>query len=391
MLKKIISIWCIQLICWQVFAKADQFIIHFAEDPRDALEHKEWTVVIEEALDEVNQRLVNDGYISLPLLQQEKQKKAVPHFIRKDHDFGHFTVRVPQGVPSDIFIRYLNEIFKEKKFSFHITPDAPVRLATPVRSPVEFDLESLKQLKTGATIVEQEQELASIPMSKKSLRQQKANNVAFLKKEQSLLYWYQEFPTTGLRLGKKTTCYPFLPHMFSLWDLAPHKGAGVKIGILDTGIAAFTFQDDPTYRKNKDLYMQANFAEYNYNVVSDNGLDPLHELIDCVRLYLPKDTVDHKELAHLLPSWIRDFLLNRDTRQIVVYLQQKGKKGLVDADGNVTILGKKALEEITTGDQGIAPKGENPRFTLKNLINPWQKNSIFEFVPVESKTLGHGI
>lgn len=376
---------CTQIQC-QDTAGPRQFIIHFTQSPRDADQHKEWTEIVEDSLELVDERLKKDGY--LPQTDQEQKIKAQSvHFIRKDHDFGHFTVRVPQGVPSDVFIRYLNQVFDEKKITFHITPDAPVVLAQ--HKPTQFGVDSLHKLKTGVTITQEETALQKITDPEE--REEQEEKIAFLKKVRSLLYWYQEFPTTGLRFSKDhQVSYPFLPHMFTLWDFAPHKGAGIKIGALDSGIAAFVLKDDAAIRKNQDLYMRGNFAEYNYNVVSDDGLDPLHGIIDLMRRYIARDQFDHKDLERLLPEWIKDFILYKRDNALVDYLRQKGKKGLIDAQGNLTSAGKKAITEITIGQDGIAPQGASPRFTVKNLINPPQQNVIVEFVPFEVQQLGHG-
>ncbi len=45
--------------------------------------------------------------------------------------------------------------------------------------------------------------------------------------------WHENFPTLGLRCPQKPN-YPFLPHFFSLHDLAPRQAKGITIAIIDT-------------------------------------------------------------------------------------------------------------------------------------------------------------
>ncbi len=49
-------------------------------------------------------------------------------------------------------------------------------------------------------------------------------------------FWWQHAPSVGLyaSLDAKDT---YIPHMFSLWDLAPHKGKGVSVAVFDTEVS----------------------------------------------------------------------------------------------------------------------------------------------------------
>ena len=51
------------------------------------------------------------------------------------------------------------------------------------------------------------------------------------------LFWHQAMPTVGLRLVPPfyPPPYPFIPHFFDLWHLAPKKGEGITVGVIDMG------------------------------------------------------------------------------------------------------------------------------------------------------------
>src|SRR5579872_5308475 len=96
---------------------------------------------------------------------------------------------------------------------------------------VAISLSTLEKLKKG------EQVQFSHPVDAKQLKQ--------------ALFWYQELPIIGLRPQQTNTRY--LPHQFTLWELAPNRGKGVRIAVIDSGVASFEIEGDPSYRKNVDL------------------------------------------------------------------------------------------------------------------------------------------
>jgi hypothetical protein len=299
-----------------------QLIIHFAQEPRDEYQHKQWTGIVDEVMDLVKQRLQQNGY---PTADIEARSYAI---VRHDRDAGHFTVRLPSTVPLKIAKQYITQAFKEKQITVTVTQDAAVRFADRehlAEKPVEFDLKELRNLKAGITLFNAERELRNLSPTNYAAIEAKKETIAHLKSVQSLLYWYQEFPMTGLRVTG-LPAYPFLPHMFQLWELAPRKGAGCKVGVLDTGIAAFAFSDDTAYRKNKDLEMNGDFANSSYNIASDHGLDPLHELVNLMGTYIKKELFDHKEVEKLLPRWIKAFIIEHRDSEIRAYLIAKGQK-----------------------------------------------------------------
>jgi hypothetical protein len=77
-----------------------------------------------------------------------------------------------------------------------------------------------------------------------------------LERVQEALFWHLYFPTTGLMLKKPfyPPPYPYPPHYFSIHELAPRKGKGVIIALIDTGVAAF---HTDTSIKHPDLTYRA--------------------------------------------------------------------------------------------------------------------------------------
>ena len=77
------------------------------------------------------------------------------------------------------------------------------------------------------------------------------------------LFWWQTIPMIGLRLEEPfwPPAYPFIPHMFALWQLAPHMGKKSTVYAIDTGLAACTFtREHKIYKKHQDLPDLPNFS-----------------------------------------------------------------------------------------------------------------------------------
>ena len=59
-----------------------------------------------------------------------------------------------------------------------------------------------------------------------------------------IILWHQKVPTTGLLSDNKKLTYPFLPHAFSLHQLAPKRGQGIMVVLLDYPLPEKTIIND---------------------------------------------------------------------------------------------------------------------------------------------------
>ena len=56
-------------------------------------------------------------------------------------------------------------------------------------------------------------------------------------------------------IEKKFPVYPYLPHAYPLWELAPNLGKGITVTLIDTGVFGFTFSTPThTFVKHPDYY-----------------------------------------------------------------------------------------------------------------------------------------
>lgn len=355
-----------------------------------------------------------------------KGKKNKAFITRRNDEMGSVAIYVPDGVTEKVFIVILRKMLAKHGVDATIETDHHVVLTSNfATSPLgytlfdgkPFTLTELNSLLNSrqrdiqkeiqlildtkrnsfsqaagkpVTLTDQQIEFLLNKFEKKQLQTKKD-----LLEQQQLflpyLFWWQSIPTTGLRLEKPfwPLAYPFLPHAFPLWQLAPKMGAGVKVFVVDSGFAAFDIDWEPYFRKNQDLQMIADFTQQpSYNLVSseDDLLDPAEQLAQLIESHTAENKRDLAYLQTLLPDWIRAYLQNKSTDGVQSYLLSDGKpeySKVVDGKQELTPAGQAALQEIIQGEAGFHTKGKDkPNFTLVNIGAPNnQQDAILEFIP----------
>ncbi len=201
-------------------------------------------------------------------------------------------------------------------------------------------------------------------------------------------FWWQIFPTTGMRLEEPfwPLTYPFLPHAFPLWEMAPSLGKGIIVSIIDTGVAAFTFIDRGVhYTKHPDLFVAGDFTQECHNLLpySDRQIDPLRNLVNLIAQYV--QPVDKREIENHLPLWIRQYLIDKNTKDLDYYLKKYGQAKLFEKHSTLlTSEGKRLYKSLLTGSSGFCT------FRFTNLSAPYnQQNTFADFIPIPDTTSIH--
>jgi len=83
---------------------------------------------------------------------------------------------------------------------------------------------------------------------------------------QPYLYW----PLRSPSIGMFSSSGPFnsIPHLFSLWDLAPHRGSGVSVALIDTDVAQH--KDLSLSFLETHLEVKKNYFSY-YSITAHHG------------------------------------------------------------------------------------------------------------------------
>lgn len=264
-------------------------------------------------------------------------------FVRRDPHFGFYTLYVPDGVPHEIFAASVITIFKEHNLECYVDRDIPIYLTQH---------EPSVQLNDSLTLVEVEE-----------YKKQSSSPDVF--------WWHSSFPTTGLVLKKPyyPPHYPYVPHYFSLWDLAPHKGAGVTVALVDTGVAAFEVTNNDRYFKHRDLTLKIpGIGLDNFNVMSAALYGP-ENLVQHLKPYM-KQSDEHLEKKITL--WLYQQSVDRNSSGITDYLIKNGTAEIVDGTGTLTPKGTQLLAYLTNSLNSYA---------IGWLAQPYNRYAILNFLP----------
>jgi subtilisin family serine protease len=158
--------------------------------------------------------------------------------------------------------------------------------------------------------------------------------------------WWQLFPTTGLSSTTEALSYPYLPHSYGLWELAPHLGKGVSVTLIDTGVFGFTFSTPTqTFIKHPDLTIVGDFTHEPHNTIPFVGknYDSFKELVTFVVHHTKENLRDKKKVYRLLPEWILEYLTTKTTSGLDEYLQENGSPGLFERNILFFLSPKKLL------------------------------------------------
>ncbi|MEX2438122.1 MAG: S8 family serine peptidase [Candidatus Babeliales bacterium] len=378
----------------QTPASPHRLIISVPEDKSlDAVAYNAWIAAIEKARTQFEKQLANQYHIiSGPLLSLDERKNSL-YFIHKPHHFKefnrhevspHMVLHIPESIPfstdaqKDAVITQLYRFLDNKNFL--IRPDHAVILSNAFYELAmeSFTLEELNKIKSKRLLPELEKKLYKFKEIKKPTDKDRqelkalTDRIEVIKQAEQILFWYQSIPVVGMRDVADPT-YPFLPHYFSLWELAPRKGKGIKVGLVDTGVAAFQVSRQKEYRKNIDLRMVADFVRDTFNVIGNDDIDPLEYLIHQLEDYIDKKKFNFEFLMNTMPLWIKHYLINKGDQELRNYIIQNGKKNMV-RNGILTAQGEAIFAKIL---QNI-----NKEFHLVWLEEPIREQVVIELLPL---------
>ncbi len=121
---------------------------------------------------------------------------------------------------------------------------------------------------------------------------------------------------------------------------------------------------------------------YGYNLVSENGLDPIRQIAINFGHYCDHTKFDSNELMQNLPEWIIDFVKNKETFQIRQYFIKNAKLDYVNKrDNTLNEKGEEILKDLLYGKYGIAPSEKESFFHVVQLDKPYSQEVLLETLP----------
>jgi len=431
------------------------YLIEFAQPPSTEEQHYQWIEAIEKSIEEVNTDLKDKGIlppeeknqISIDQSFTEKIKKIATNFYydmvfrensithprkrnyafiaRRTDILGCLSVHVPDSVSRDLFKKTLRDKIYKYGVPVRITPDHPLyKIGAITPQPesfahISFTPGALDKLRTHELVAYYEQKESELRSqiqktyySSQILKDKLTDltkTTAILKKLEPFIFWYQEIPTTGIRLKGRmgTYAYPFLPHLFPLWEMAPTLGEGINTVVIDSGIAAFDIKNYDKFKKNADLAMNANFNTSSYNMVNQGSLDALEQFLTMFRKFLVpalQGDYSHVDLEENITTWIHEYLEHKTMKGVTDWLRKYGKLELFGNKNREKAFseeGKRALRTIEHSDEGFHPKGREANFHHVELLDKKTGKSlgkaILEYIPTapilpnkKTFSIGHG-
>ena len=332
-----------------------------------------------------------------------EQSSHYPHrrdtvfFIHFDHKTNGWTIHKPSFIPYNKFVKLIKKIYAQYGLQVTCSHDDVVKIAK-TELDFEHDYLTLEQFEQYKKMSEEEFTSKISELEKQSSFDNsiEARNFRRAQMMQKFLFWHLQIPTTGLLLGGKFGIdekYRPLAWHLSLWDLAPKKGQGANVAIIDTGASAFNLQEkefSETYKKNINITVPDTLQNYGYNLVSENGLDPIQQISISFAHYCDHTKFDSDEFMQNLPEWIIDFIKNKNELQFEHFFTKNAKKEYLTSNkGDLNENGKERLKDLLYGKYGIAPSGENPFFHIVHVQAPYDQEVLLETLPTP-KTIGNG-
>lgn len=388
-------------------ASQHHVICSYVQQPSSQEQRDEWNQKVHKATFKIKRYYKNfDQPLDKNKTYEHRQDSVF--IINIQYDYGSWTLYKPSFICYEDFVIQAQKMYRDYGLNVICEKEATIKI---LAMPSGFDGEylTLKDFETYKKQTDQE-----IGKKIESLKKEAcdtndvAPEIAQLKKIQDMndyFFWHLQIPTTGLLASDQYDAlsieYRPVAWNFLLWDLAPKKGKGAQVAIIDTGTSAFGIKEPEffgQYKKNVNITSSCDLQSYGYNLVSENGLDPIRQIAINFGHYCDHKKFDIDELMQKLPVWIKNYLKSNNKSQIEQYFIKHTRKSSLDETGTrLNKRGERFLEDLLHGKYGIAPQGSKPFFTVINLDKPYSQNTLLETLPApkiignkDTFAAGHG-
>ena len=370
----------------------DHHVICFLKQaPKNKAERRRYNHLIHQATYEIKKQCKLQYKNSVDTNKHYPHRRDSVFFIHFDHAFNSWTLYKPSFISYDKFVTLAKKIYAQHELQVTCSHD---KMVTVTKRDLGFDNNylTLDEFENYKKMSDDEFSTKITDLKKNiSIFNNNSQEVEHLQKIQEMkkiFFWHWQIPTTGLLAGDKFDIedqYKPLAWHFLLWDLAPKKGEGAHVAIIDTGISAFNLKEKEfcdTYKKNINITMPNVLQNYGYNLVSENGLDPIRQITINFGHYCDHAKFDSDELMQKLPEWIIKLIETGDKIQIEQYFTNHAKKELLN-EGSLLLnaKGEDALKDLLYGQHGIAPSEKKSFFNIVQLDDPYNEEVLLETLP----------
>ena len=346
-------------------------VMLIASIPKNKSEHDAWDHKVHLSLPDLNKILSVDT-------KSNQRSKKYPH--KRDHIFlthahgetGSYCFHIPSTISFQQFAQAARAYYEKQGFAVSFHKDYIIKASSgQLNNPVigyegqavtldEYEKYGNMSLTDFDTIIAQETNVTEQTRLKQ------------LKEMRPYFNWHLKIPTVGILPDDQEVPEEYKPlsWLFSAWDLAPSKGAGVNIAHIDTGACGAQVANGSVEKMEKHPNIESfdKIAQYGLNLVSENGLDPIHQLAISIKKYC-RENIDTLDIEKALPEMIIAFLKNNDATLLQNFLMNYGQN-MKNTDV--------ALQDILYGDDGILPDHAAGFFTLVTLD---KQETVFQSLP----------
>jgi subtilisin family serine protease len=334
-------------------------------------------------------------------------RKDTVFFIQFHHALNNWTLYKPSFISFKDFCNLIKKIYLKYGLRVICHHDQIVKIAK-IKHNVEKNYVTVDEFEKYKKMSPEQFETEITQLKKDCYEQdglsKEIKKIIWMQKMQKFLFWHLQIPTTGLMAGEHFDIndrYKPIAWHFLLWDLAPKKGSGAHVAIIDTGTSAFNIDEkkfSSMYKKNINISFPDNVDNYGYNLVSKDGLDPIHQIAINFSHYCDHSKLDTDEFMKNLPIMIIDFIEKRKNTLIEDFFIKNAKKRyLNDSESNLNEKGEEVLKDLLYGDHGVIPFEKNFFFNIVHLQEPYNEKVLLETLPapkiVENSdpfSAGHG-
>jgi subtilisin family serine protease len=404
-MKNVLRIFLIILLAhtnYQIIA--DQTIDHhvvcsFKKKSNNQFDQKKYSQKIHDATYDLNLACKSLYQHGIEMNDYYPHRRNTVFIVDINHRFHNWTLFKPSFIDFKKFVKLAKKIYKQHGLQVECKSDSSVIITKNHSDGPGVKYLSLDELQTYKKMTDEE--LAVKLQDTNAQDHQYYQRIEQIKK---FLFWHLQIPTTGLLKSEKFDIqdqYKPLAWHFLLWDLAPKKGHGAHVAIIDTGTSAFNVQEkefSKLYKKNINLHAANNLQDYGYNLVSKNGLDPIAQIAINFGNFCDHEKFNHNELMIKLPSMIIDLIKNEKEFQFEQFFIKNAKKQyLIEGKESLNEEGENVLKSILYGKYGIVPFRENHFFHTTYLQAPYNQETLLETLPSPQLTessdafsAGHG-
>lgn len=390
-----------------VDASNHHVVFSLQQSPKNKHDHHLCNQRVHEATYEIKKQCKLQYKRSVDKNRYYVHRRNTVFFIDFNHKFHHWTLYKPSFISYDIFVKLAKKIYHE--FGLEVVCNKDQRIViTKTDLGFNNNFLTLDEFEKYKNMSDDDFTSEINELTKTASffydNSQKIKKLENAQKMQKLFFWHWQIPTIGLLAGKKFDIddqFKPLAWHFLLWDLAPKKGKGAHVAIIDTGISAFNLQNKEfagTYKKNINITMPDVLQKYGYNLVSENGLDPIRQIAINFGHYCDHEKFNSDDLMEDLPGWILDFIKNKNKIQLEQYFINNAKKDYLNDDLlSLNKKGGEVFKDLLYGKYGIAPSGKKSFFNVVKLDDPYNEEVLLETLPApkligndDAFAAGHG-